>query len=102
MSIWKKKHTVEEINKQSEKTMSEHLGIEITELGDNFITGSMPVDWRTKQPFGILHGGASVVLAETLGSIAGNLAADENFADLCLSSRPSSQRRKLQQIFCLK
>ena len=79
MSIWKKKHTVEEINKQSEKTMSEHLGIEITELGDNFITGSMPVDWRTKQPFGILHGGASVVLAETLGSIAGNLAADENF-----------------------
>lgn len=78
MSIWKKKHTIEEINKQSEKTMGEHLGIEITEIGDDFISGTMPVDHRTKQPFGILHGGASVVLAETLGSIAGSLAADEN------------------------
>ena len=78
MSIWKKHFTVADINKQSEKTMGEHLGIEITEIGDDFLTGSMPVDSRTKQPFGILHGGASVVLAETLGSIAGSLAADKD------------------------
>ncbi|MFT5335935.1 MAG: 1,4-dihydroxy-2-naphthoyl-CoA hydrolase [Halioglobus sp.] len=78
MSIWKKKHTLEEVNKQAENTLVEYLGIEITEIGDDYVTGTMPVEWRTHQPFGILHGGASVVLAETLGSIAGNNAADEN------------------------
>nr|WP_222941685.1 hotdog fold thioesterase [Xenorhabdus indica] len=54
----------------------DHLGIEITQLGDDFIEGTMPVDQRTKQPFGILHGGASVVLAETLGSLAGYLCSE--------------------------
>ena len=78
MSIWKKTYTAEEINTQAKNTIGEHLGIEITEIGDDFISASMPVDHRTKQPFGILHGGASVVLAETLGSIAGNLASDED------------------------
>lgn len=53
--------------------MVEYIGIEITELGDDFLSGSMPVDHRTIQPMGLLHGGASVVLAETLGSIAANL-----------------------------
>ena len=77
MKIWKKRHTVEEINKQSENTLVEYLGIKITEIGDDFITGTMPVETRTHQPFGILHGGASVVLAETLGSIAGNKVVDE-------------------------
>jgi 1,4-dihydroxy-2-naphthoyl-CoA hydrolase len=80
VSIWKKKHTLEEVNKQAENTLVEYLGIEITEIGDDYVTGTMPVEWRTHQPFGILHGGASVVLAETLGSIAGNNAADENSA----------------------
>lgn len=56
--------------------MVEYVGIEITEVGDNFLSGTMPVDHRTKQPFGILHGGASVVLAETLGSMAASLVVD--------------------------
>ncbi|WP_186435632.1 hotdog fold thioesterase [Xenorhabdus innexi] len=56
--------------------MLEYIGIEITRLGDDFLEGTMPVDQRTKQPFGILHGGASVVLAESLGSIAGYLCSE--------------------------
>ncbi|MEL6557707.1 MAG: hotdog fold thioesterase [Bacteroidota bacterium] len=58
--------------------MIEHLGIEITEIGEIFLKGTMPVDSRTKQPFGLLHGGASVVLAETLGSIASNGVVDSS------------------------
>ena len=56
--------------------MIEALGIELTELGDDFLRGRMPVDARTLQPFGLLHGGASVALAETLGSMAGNLCLE--------------------------
>ena len=56
----------------------ETLGIEIAELGDDFIRGTMPVDHRTIQPYGILHGGASVALAETLGSIAAHLVIDSS------------------------
>lgn len=78
MAIWKKKQTLEEINQQSENTLTAYLGIEITEIGDDYIRGTMPVEWRTHQPMGLLHGGASVVLAETLGSIAANIAADKN------------------------
>ena len=54
-----------------QNTLQSAIGIEITDIGDNFICGKMPVDNRTKQPFGLLHGGASVALAETLGSIGG-------------------------------
>ncbi len=56
--------------------MGTHLGIEVTEIGDDFIKATMPVDHRTHQPFGLLHGGASCVLAETLGSIASTLCID--------------------------
>nr|WP_306309173.1 hotdog fold thioesterase [Xenorhabdus anantnagensis] len=56
--------------------MVKHVGIEFTQIGEDFIEGIMPVDQRTKQPFGILHGGASVVLAETLGSFAGYLCSE--------------------------
>ena len=56
--------------------MVEHLGIKVTELGKDFVIGTMPVDNRTKQPFGILHGGASVALAETLASYGGYLTVD--------------------------
>jgi 1,4-dihydroxy-2-naphthoyl-CoA hydrolase len=56
--------------------MAKHLGMEILALGDDFLRGRMPVDDRTRQPFGILHGGASVALAETLGSIAAGLVVD--------------------------
>ncbi|MCK6622179.1 MAG: hotdog fold thioesterase [Calditrichaceae bacterium] len=76
MSIWFKDYSVEEIIPLSKNTMLEHIGIEITELGDNFIKGRMPVDRRTKQPAGLLHGGASAALAESLGSIAASLCID--------------------------
>jgi len=77
MSIWKKEINLDLINKSAEKSLVSLIGIKITEVGDNFIKGTMPVDEKTHQPFGVLHGGASVVLTETLGSIAGNLAVNE-------------------------
>ena len=57
-------------------TMCEHLGMEITEIGDDFLKGTLPVDERTQQHMGIIHGGASVVLAETLGSMASALCCE--------------------------
>lgn len=78
MSIWKTTATPAQINPGAAGNMMEHLGIIITEVGDDYLTGTMPVDHRTIQPMGLLHGGASVVLAETLGSIAGSLACNGN------------------------
>ena len=75
--IWKVKPTIEVIsNFYPNKSMSDYVGIEFTEIGDDYLTGRMPVDQRTTQPYGILHGGASCVLAETLGSVAGALCID--------------------------
>ena len=74
--IWYKPYTREEIGFLLKNNMLEHLGIEITLLGDDFITGKMPVDHRTVQPMRILHGGASVALAESLGSIGAYLTVD--------------------------
>lgn len=68
---------LEDVKKFSEVNMMRHLGIEITAIGKDFIEAKMPVDERTKQPFGILHGGASVTLAETLGSLAASLTLDQ-------------------------
>ena len=77
MSIWFKPIDVDKLNQlMCQHNMLEHLDITFTEIGDDFIMGRMPVDWRTHQPAGILHGGASVVLAETLGSVAANLCTD--------------------------
>ena len=78
MSIWKKNTGLERLNETSRNTLTAHLGILYTEIGDDFITGTMPVDSRTVQPYGLLHGGASLVLAETLGSVAGNLSVEEH------------------------
>ena len=64
--------TLESLNQMSSKTMVQHLGIEFVEIGNDYLKASMPVDTRTHQPFGVLHGGASVALAETLGSVAAN------------------------------
>ncbi|MGI2029794.1 hotdog fold thioesterase [Endozoicomonas acroporae] len=75
MSIWKRPYSTE--TAAFKENMCDHLGIEITEVGDDFLRGTMPVDRRTIQPMGLLHGGASVVLAETLGSIAANLCCDD-------------------------
>ncbi|PKM06863.1 MAG: esterase [Gammaproteobacteria bacterium HGW-Gammaproteobacteria-4] len=74
--IWKQPTTVAAINAQADNTLAGTLGMAVTELGDDFIRGTMPVDARTMQPYGLLHGGASVALAETLGSVAANLCLD--------------------------
>ena len=71
MAIWQKAIDLAAINASTRGTLVEALGITITEVGDDWLRGTMPVDHRTKQPFGLLHGGASVALAETLGSFAG-------------------------------
>jgi 1,4-dihydroxy-2-naphthoyl-CoA hydrolase len=76
MAIWKQDISLERINGWSANTMMETLGIRITEIGDDWLRGTMPVDHRTHQPYGLLHGGASVVLAETLGSTAAMLSLD--------------------------
>ncbi|WP_394209570.1 hotdog fold thioesterase [Enterovibrio calviensis] len=78
MSIWKKPITIDGLNATSANTLVEHLGIQYTAFDDNSLTGTMPVDARTHQPLGMLHGGASVVLAETLGSLAANMCVEEN------------------------
>ena len=77
--IWfNKGATVSHLADLGRGTMSEHLGMEFTGLGDDFVSAKMPVDHRTRQPYGILHGGASCVLAETLGSIASALVIDND------------------------
>ena len=68
--------TVEQMNQFGVNTIGEALGIRFVEIGDDYLKATMPVDHRTKQPFGLLHGGASCVLAETLGSIAAYLVVD--------------------------
>lgn len=78
MGIWFGNPKIEEADGLGRNTMVETLGIRITELGDDFLCGTMPVDHRTVQPYGILHGGASVSLAETLGSVAAHLVVDNS------------------------
>ena len=78
MAIWKKNTEIARLNALSKDTLIAHLGIEYTQIGDDFIQATMPVDSRTIQPHGLLHGGASVVLAETLGSVAANLAVAQD------------------------
>jgi 1,4-dihydroxy-2-naphthoyl-CoA hydrolase len=76
MKIWFKDYSIDQAGFLTKNNMLEHLAIEITELGDDFIKGKMPVDHRTVQPMNILHGGASVALAESLGSIGAYLTVD--------------------------
>ena len=74
--LWKRPATLELINQHSLGCMMEHLGIRFTHISDDTLEGTMPVDARTRQSFGLLHGGASVVLAESLGSVAGYLCTE--------------------------
>lgn len=74
--IWFREFTVEDLNSRPKNHLGGLLGIEFTEIGEDYLKGTMPVDERTHQPAGILHGGASVVLAETLGSIASYMCID--------------------------
>ena len=76
MTLWRSSFTVVHLNSSRAGTLIEHLGIEFIEIGVDFIRATMPVDDRTRQPYGLLHGGASVALAETLGSMGAMLCVD--------------------------
>lgn len=78
--IWKQTADLATINTWSARTLMQALDIRITEIGEDFLRGTMPVDDRTRQPYGILHGGASVALAETLGSTAAMLCCEDGRA----------------------
>jgi len=78
MTIWNTRTTIEQLTEISKNTLVEHLGIEFLEVGESYLKAKMPVDFRTVQPAGILHGGASAALAETLGSIAAGLCVDRD------------------------
>lgn len=74
--LWKRTASIEAMNASSKGTLAESLGILFTEIGDDYIKCTMPVDHRTKQPYGLLHGGASAALAENMGSAASALCVD--------------------------
>ena len=76
MNIWRSLRTIEDLNANREGTLIANLGILFTEIGADFVRGTMPVDTRTVQPYGLLHGGASVALAETLGSMGAAMCVD--------------------------
>jgi len=77
MAIWFKKDlSIADLAPLGKDTMAEHIGIEWVEAGEDFLSARMPVDKRTLQPYGLLHGGASVALAETLGSVAAAMVID--------------------------
>ncbi|KTD03325.1 hotdog fold thioesterase [Fluoribacter gormanii] len=78
MAIWFKEITLEDINRFGKNTMSEFLDIQFIEIGDDFLKATMPVNERTRQPIGILHGGANVALSETVASTAANSVIDMN------------------------
>lgn len=78
MSLWKTAPSLDDLNKSSRGTLSEHMGIVFTEVGPDYLVATMPVRDTNKQPYGLLHGGASCVLAETIGSVASNLCVDNS------------------------
>ena len=77
MPIFTQTVTTDDLNKFSRNTLAGHIGIDFTEVGDGYLVARMPVDERTRQPFGLLHGGASVALAETMGSVAAMCCVDQ-------------------------
>lgn len=77
MSIWKTPITLEDVNQLYKGTMVDHLGIVFTDISEDALAATMPVDHRTLQPYGIMHGGASAALAESIGSIAANFSVDQ-------------------------
>jgi len=79
MHIWHKQDlTLSDFASLGKDTMGDHIGIRFSELGDNYLKATMPVDNRTRQPYGLLHGGASLALAETLGSVGSALVIDQD------------------------
>lgn len=92
MSIWQKDFDLTTLNQGSSNTMMQHLDIKFSEIGEDYLCATMPVDHRTHQPMGLLHGGASVVLAETLGSTCGTLACPVGFACVGLEINANHMR----------
>src|SRR5471030_236271 len=78
MKIWQTELNLTAFQARRKNTIVDHLGIEFTEVGEDYLTARMPVDHRTKQPLGIMHGGASCVLAETVGSTAANFCVNQD------------------------
>lgn len=78
MAIWKTEVDINVLQQHRKNTLVEHLGIEYLEIGDDFVKARMPVDDRTRQPLGLLHGGAHVALAESIGSMAANMCLDNS------------------------
>jgi len=76
MTIWFKDFTLDELNKRSANTLADFIDIKFIDIGDDFLKATMPANERTKQPIGIVHGGANVVLAETIASTAANMVVD--------------------------
>mgnify|MGYP006361692047 CR=1 FL=1 len=92
--IWQRDFTLASLNAGSVNTLVAHLGIEYTVIGDDYLQATMPVDSRTHQPMGLLHGGASVVLAETLGSVAGNMCVPRTHCCVGLDINANHLRAK--------
>jgi len=82
MAIWRTAATPQELNERASRTLPGYLGIRVTEIGADFLRATMPVNERTHQPYGVLHGGASVALAETAGSVAAMLCVDPGYLAL--------------------
>jgi 1,4-dihydroxy-2-naphthoyl-CoA hydrolase len=82
MGIWRATATPELLTERGRTSLAGHLGIRITEIGADYLRATMPVNERTHQPFGVLHGGASVALAETLGSLGAMLCVEPKFTVL--------------------
>jgi 1,4-dihydroxy-2-naphthoyl-CoA hydrolase len=83
MSIWRAPLSPEQLTERGRRSLSGYLGIRITEVGPDFVRATMPVTEHTRQPFGVLHGGASVTLAETVGSLASTMCVDTE-RSMCL------------------
>jgi hypothetical protein len=100
MGIFKTNRTVQSLNEWSINTIASLIGIEFTAMGDDFLEAKMPVDHRTHQPLGLLHGGASVTLAETLGSVAATLCVDETKQFLRWSRNKRQPHPKREKWLC--
>jgi 1,4-dihydroxy-2-naphthoyl-CoA hydrolase len=96
MRIWKRPVSIESLAAMHKDTAVERLGIEFLEVGDDFIRGRVPVDSRTKQPYGLLHGGVSVVLAETLGSCGAVACLPEGWRAVGLDINANHLRGAMQ------
>ena len=96
MSIWKNKLTPDEAREFSRDTMVEYLGMQIVDIGEDSVTATMPVDHRTRQPYGLLHGGASVALAETVGSFAAHMTLDPGYRCVGLEINANHLRSKTE------